>query len=989
VTYDRSTAGAFALAQIQFLSHIRYNITFSFFSVYFSEFRIQNSNFITALPKISLLLENANMKGKALEYIFLQGCRQHNLKNLTLKIPKQATTVITGVSGSGKSSLAFDTLFAEGQRRYLEYLSPQARSLIKQMPRPQVDLIEGLSPTLAIGQGSQHLYSRGTVATYTDIYDFLGLLYVSVGEQHSPATGKRLLRYSRQEIVELILNEYSNGSRLQLLAPVKLQNEKADQAIIRLQRMGFIRLRINGQEWTSEDPLPILNDQTIIDVIVDRLEIKEGIRERLAHSIETAMDLSQGILKVQEGKEGVIRFFTEVYVCPETGISFAPLEKADFNFNSVRGACPSCQGLGGYERVNPDLILNQLEWSIPEQVRIILDHLPKKASTTFQQLFNAFWERTGLSEEMDVYNLPPKIRKELLFGSDQFFDLAMEGTEEHVQAKWKGLLTILDQALKDKKTKGSLNELPFVEWQVCPACHGARLKPESLACLIHGKGIHQLCAMTVKALIQEIGKWKFKNKQALIAKEILPQIESRLHFLDQVGLGYLELDRQGKTLSDGEAQRILLASQIGTKLSGITYILDEPSLGLHRQDIKHLLQVIQDLKDLGNTVVLVEHEASLIQQADHLIELGPGAGIHGGELIFEGNYKSLLKEPQSLTGQWISGKKELPLPPKRKGKKPQLEVKDVSLHNIKNLSLKIPLESFVGFCGVSGSGKSSLVIDIIGEQIQQFLSRSISSTHLSNFEGIRRLVISQKQADRFSPRSIPATYVNLMTPLRQLFAETKLAKARGYTASRFSLNKRGGRCEACEGLGYSKVQMQLMPDMFIPCDVCQGQRYNYETLQVTWENLNMAQILSLSVSEAAELFRYNPHLAHTLKLMEELGLEYLTLGQPFNTLSGGEVQRLKLVADLATKSLEPTLYILDEPSAGLHLQDIEKLIKIFHRLVENGHSLFVIEHHLDILRQADWLVELGPGGGPQGGKLLFQGAPSKLAETDTPTGKLL
>lgn len=827
------------------------------------------------------------MKRKEAEYIYLQGCRQHNLKNLTLRIPKQAITVITGVSGSGKSSLAFDTLFAEGQRRYLEYLSPQARSLIKQMPHPQVDLIEGLSPTLAIGQGSQQLYSRGTVATYTDIYDFLGLLYVNIGEQHSPATGKRLHRYSRQEIVELILNEYASGTRLQLLAPIKLQNEAADQVILRLERMGFIRLRIDGREWTSEEPMPVLHPNTQIDTIVDRLEIKEGVRERLAHSIETAMDLSQGILKVQEGKEGPIRFFTEVYVCPETGLSFAPLEKADFNFNSIRGACPACQGLGGYE------------------------------------------------------------------------------IEE------------------------SLNELPFVEWQTCPVCHGARLKPESLACLIHGKGIHQLCAMTVTALIEEIDSWKFKGKQAVITKELLPQITSRLHFLNQVGLGYLELDRRGKTLSDGEAQRILLASQIGAKLSGLIYILDEPSLGLHRQEIQHLHQVIRDLKDLGNTIVLVEHESSLIKQADHLIELGPGAGIYGGELIFEGDYKSLLKDPASLTGQWISGKKELPAPPKRKGKKPQLEIADVSLHNIKNLSLKVPLESFVGFCGVSGSGKSSLVIDIIGEQIHHFLSRSVLPSHLSHYEGIKRLVVSQKQAERFSPRSIPATYVNLMTPLRQLFAETKLAKARGYTPSRFSLNKRGGRCEACEGLGYTKVAMQLMPDLFIPCEVCQGQRYNYETLQVTWENLNIAQILDLSVSEAAKLFRYNPHLAHTLELMAELGLEYLTLGQPFNTLSGGEVQRLRLVADLATKSLEPTLYILDEPSAGLHLQDIEKLIKIFHRLVDNGHSLFVIEHHLDILRQADWLVELGPGGGPQGGKLLFQGPPAKLKGAETPTGKLL
>ncbi len=802
-----------------------------------------------------------------MDKIKLFGCRQHNLKNLTFSIPKGAVTVITGISGSGKSSLAFDTLFAEGQRRYLEYLSPQTRSLIKQLPRPDVDLIEGLSPTLAISQGFRQLYPRGIVATYTDIYDFLTILYVNVGEQHSPATGKRLHRHTRQEIIELILKDYPSGTRIQLLAPVKLSREEPGEAIGRLQRMGFIRLRINGIDWISEDPLPPLDEKTQIDVIVDRLEMKEGVRERLALSLETALDLSLGILKVQEGKEGNIRLFTTVYVCPETGISFVPLEKADFNFNSPRGACQACHGLG------------------------------------------------------------------------------------------------------------------------CEVCHSGRLKPESLACLIRGKGIHQLCAMTVSDLIQEIGKWTFVGKQEVITKEIIPQILTRLNFLIQVGLGYLELSRQGNTLSDGEAQRILLASQIGAKLSGIIYILDEPSLGLHRQDIQHLHQVIRGLNDLGNTVILVEHESSLIKQADYLIELGPGAGIHGGNIIFQGDVKALLSDANSITGQWISGKKQLPPPPIRKGKKEQLEVKKASLHNIKNLSMKIPLESFVAFCGVSGSGKSTLAIDIIGEEIHQYLADGKQCSYLTNYEGIRRLVISQKQADRYSSRSIPATYVNIMKPLRELFAETRLAKARGYTPSRFSLNKRGGRCDTCEGLGYTKVA--LLSDLMIPCEVCQGQRYNYETLQVTWENLSIAQMLNLTVAEAAKLFRYNPYIAHPLELMQELGLEYLTLGQPFNTLSGGEVQRLRLVADLATKSLEPTLYILDEPSTGLHLQDIEKLIQIFHRLVENGHSLFVIEHHLEILRQADTLIELGPGGGPHGGELLFQGSPAKLSGKDTPTGKLL
>lgn len=816
----------------------------------------------------------------------LRGCRQHNLKNISLDIPCQKIVVITGVSGSGKSSLAFDTIFAEGQRRYLEYLSLKTRSLIKQLPKPAVDLVEGLSPALAIGQGKQTLYSRGTVATYTDIYDFLALLFANLGEQHSPSTGKRLIRYTRQEIIHLLLTEYPEGTRLQLLAPIKLNREPPEEAIKRLQQMGFIRLQLNGQEWLSDSPLPPLDASTQLDVVVDRVEIKEGIRERLSSSVETAMDLSQGILKIQQGRQGEIRYLTEIYICPETSLSFAPLKPNDFNFNSPQGACPICQGQGGQEQVNPDL--------------------PNS---------------------------------------------------------------------------------PSAQWLICPACHGGRLKPESLACLIRGKNIHQLCLLTVLDLIHEIEQWSFQGKEALITQEILPSIQKRLQFLKQAGLDYIQLTRQGKTLSDGEAQRIQLASQIGAKLSGILYVLDEPSLGLHRQDIQALYQIIEELKELGNTVLLIEHEKSLIQQAEHIIELGPGAGIHGGELIFQGSYEELLKDKKSLTGRWLSGKLSFPLPPKRQHSQ-HLDVNHASLHNLQDFSVQIPLGCLVGFCGVSGSGKSTLALDLIGEEIYQAIYHSTPSKHLSGYESFKRLVISEKQSERLSPRSIPATYVEIMTPLRQLFASTRLAKARGYTTSRFSLNKRGGRCEACEGLGQIRVSMQWMPDLLVPCEVCQGARYNYETLQITWENRNIAEILALSVEEAFPLFQYIPGIGFKLELMKELGLEYLALGQPFNTLSSGEIQRLRLVADLASKSLETTLYILDEPSAGLHFQDIEKLIKILHRLVDKGHSIFMIEHHLDLLRQADWLIELGPGGGPNGGRLIFEGTPRQLMRSDTPTGRV-
>ncbi len=746
-------------------------------------------------------------------------------------------------------------------------------------------------------------------------------------------------------------------------------------------------MKIEEEEWTSENPLPPKESISQLDVVVDRLELKEGIRERLATSVETALDLNQGILKIQEGRKGPIRYLTEIYVCPETSFAFAPLGPADFNFNSPRGACPVCRGQGGQEEVNPDLLFENSQIALVEQVRLILDQLPKKISTPFQQIFQIFLEHEEIQEGTKIQEISSDVFNQFLYGSSQVFEF--KTSLEHLKTTWQGLIPFLNRVLQDKKFKGSLSKMSFIEWKICPACRGGRLKSESLACLIKGKNIDQLCQLTVSQLLEDIQNWNFSGKEAVIAKEILPAIQTRLHFLQQVGLGYLELNRQGRTLSDGEGQRIQLASQIGNKLSGLIYILDEPSLGLHRQDIQYLQQVIQELKQLGNTIVMVEHEGGLISQADYVVELGPGAGEYGGHVTFQGTYPQLLQHVDSLTGLWLSGRKAFPKPPRRKPKQSWLQVKHASLHNLHNFSVKIPLGCLVGFCGVSGSGKSTLVLDLIGSQIRQHLAHHSSISYLEGYESIKRLVIGEKLAERFSARSIPATYVDLMTPLRQLFAETRLAKARGYTPSRFSLNKRGGRCEACEGLGALRVNMQLMPDLFIPCEVCQGLRYNYETLQVTWENRTIAEVLAMSVDEAVKFFRYIHTLAPTLELMQELGLGYLTLGQHFHTLSGGEIQRLKLVADLITKTQEPTLYLLDEPSAGLHFEDIEKLLAILHRLVDRGHSVFMIEHHLGLLQQADWLIELGPCGGPQGGKLIFEGLSDELNKTPTPTGRAL
>lgn len=750
--------------------------------------------------------------------LVIKGCRQHNLKDISLKIPKHCIVAFTGVSGSGKTSLAFDTIYAEGQRRFLEYLSPNARRLIRQMPKPEVDLIEGLSPTLAVSQTHRSLTSKSTLAMHTDLFDFLALIYAHIGEQHSPATGKRLTRYTRQEIVDKLLKTYPEGSRLQLLAPMRLGTESVAQAVGRLQKLGFLRLRLGGVEFEVGQHIP--EGTGALEVVIDRLQMQEGIRERLTASITTALDLSRGILMVQEGREGAVQYFTEIYLCPDSGLNFVPLRPRDFR----------------------------------------------------------------------------------------------------------------------------------------------SLSPEVLSCLIEQRNIAQLCALSVEALLQVVKGWHWQGRALKVAEEILPEVISRLEFLIQVGLGYLELDRTGETLSEGEAQRVQLAAQIGAKLSGILYVLDEPSRGLHRQDIHHLGGVIRKLKDLGNSVLIVEHDHYLLQLADHLVEIGPGSGIHGGKITFEGQPKMFFNQ----------GEKYLSAPKRRRKATEFLDVRHVTLHNLQDFSCRIPLGLLVGLYGVSGSGKSTLLLDVLAKQ--QLWSE--------------RLVVVEQGAAGISPRSFPATFVGVMTPLRELFAKTKLARARGYGAARFSPNVRGGRCEVCQGLGYNRINMEFMPDLFDTCEICQGKRFNEETLQITWEGLSIADVLALSSEAAAKQFEMIPAIGRPLQLMKELGLDYLTLGQVFNTLSGGEIQRLKLVADLAHQKLQPTLYLMDEPCAGLHINDIAKLAKVLQRLVGQGHSVIAVEHNLDFLTQCDWVLELGPGGGPKGGNLVFEGTPEQLRKAQTPTGRV-
>lgn len=796
----------------------------------------------------------------------LKGCRQNNLRNFSLTLPKQQVIAITGVSGSGKSSLAFDTIYAESQRRFLEYLSPQVRRWIKQMPRPEVDLIEGLSPSLAIDQHRRALSSRGTVATHTDIYDFLCLLYARVGVQHSPATGKPLSRLTKQQISEAILQDYPIGSRIQLIAPIRRDRETLSDAVQRLQKMGFVRLRIDGIELEEGQELPLSGQ---VEVVVDRLQMHEGVRDRLGASVITALELSHGILKVQEGTRGAEAFYTEVYLCPESGMAFAPLTPADLNPNSPHGACPNCQGAG------------------------------------------------------------------------------------------------------------------------CGACNQSGLQPVALACRIAGKNIVEICQLRVEDLAEEMPRWSFGKTEQVIADEILPEIGSRLAFLTEVGLGYLELDRDGGSLSEGEAQRVQLAALIGAKLSGILYVLDEPSRGLHRRDVGYLANVLRFLTDLGNTVLLVEHDKTLIRSADQIVEIGPGAGLHGGRLLFQGSLPELIANQESPTGAWLTGSGSRPKAKGRREAKQSLRVRNATLHNLQKATVDIPLGILVGIYGVSGSGKSTLALDIVAHQLQEWMAHETPCPNLEGYEQVQRMSLTEQRIAGATARSNPASYIDLMDILRSLFAQTKLAQARGYTPTRFSLNRPGGRCEACEGLGLTRVDMGFLPDLYVPCEVCNGKRYHYETLQVLWEGLSIADVLDLSAEDALAVFAYFPEVARRLQLMVELGLAYLCLGQSFTTLSGGEMQRLKLISELARKQTKPTLYIMDEPCVGLHFSDVAKLAAILNRLVDAGHSVIVVDHNLELVNECDWIIELGPEGGPKGGKVIFEGTPEKLLKAKTATGQCL
>ncbi|MBB64149.1 MAG: excinuclease ABC subunit A [Waddliaceae bacterium] len=935
------------------------------------------------------LIEFEHAIVRFMEQIRIRACRQNNLKGLSLDLPLHKIIVITGVSGSGKSSLALDTLHTEGQRRYLACLSSQLRQSLKQIPKPDFDSIEGLGPTLALFQQRLLFHPQTTVASHTDLYDLLALLFARIGEQYSPATGKKLQRLSRQEIVENILKRYPEKTKLQLIAPIQIQDEALTDTVSRLQRMGYVKFRLQKHAWDPDmDRWP---DQVVssIDVVVDRISMREGIRERLSQSIETILDLSKGVVEVQEGHDGDTVLFTEIYVCPESGLSFAPLDPADFRPRS-KGACPHCQGKKGRFHFLNDQVQWNPKQNIDEQVTELLRHFSSRQSSTYQKLWVAYQESGAGPGDKLLKDLSDDEWSTVLEGDSHplSISLRVQGEERSLQAQWKGLIHLIEEDLAQKKEESLFYGKPYCRWKECALCLGSGLKQEVLFCRIEKENIVELCQKPIKELLHWFSTIKLTGIEESIANELVPLIKERLQFFLDLGLDYLELGRLCKELSEGEAQRVHLAAQVAAKLSGVLYILDEPSHGLHSHDIQYLQNTLKHMKEQGNSLLLVEHNPMLIRQADHLVEIGPGAGVHGGKLCFQGTLDELLKS-KSVSSPWLNGSKRLPAASRPRRSTKHLQISNVDSHNLKNLNLQIPLGILVGFCGVSGSGKSSLLLHCVANELQRFLQHQETSKYVQNPEEVSRVLLVNQERGAVNTRSIPATYIGIMNTLRRLLSETKLAKARGYDAGRFSLNKRGGRCDGCEGLGQVRVRLEFLSDLYVPCELCDGKRFNYETLQVAWNGKNISEILEMTAEEALEQFQAIPDIASKLRLMVELGLDYLTLGQAFHTLSGGEIQRLKLVTELSKENEVPTLFILDEPSSGLHFEDTEKLLQILHRLVDSGHSVYMIEHRLELLEQCDYLIELGPGAGPNGGEVVFQGPPKNLLKKNTRTGVAL
>ena len=925
--------------------------------------------------------------------IFIKGARVHNLKNIEVEIPRNKFVVITGVSGSGKSSLAFDTLYAEGQRRYVESLSAYARQFLGLMEKPDVDYIEGLSPAISIEQRKASKNPRSTVATVTEIYDYLRLLFARIGIPHCPDDNTPLEKRSLDEIVDEIL-KFGLGMRLILLAPV-IRGRKGEyrELFERYLRRGFLRARVDGEIYELEDP-PVLERYKThtIEIVVDRIELEEGIRSRLAESTETALKEADGIVKVvtEEGEEFV---FSEKLMCPKCGFSMEEIEPRLFSFNSPYGACPYCGGLGVKYEIDPSRLVTSSELSILEGAL--------KPWGEPNPFLRDKLERIARHYHVDLdlpwADLPQKFKNVVLYGTE--YPEKFDPERPHASQEfyfYEGLIPYLWRRYYQTESDWVKDEIEkFMLKKVCPACGGSRLKREALFVKIRDHSIWDIVQKTVEEALEFFLHLQLRGREYIIGKQILKEIIARLRFLKDVGVGYLTLDRATETLSAGEEQRVRLATQIGSGLVGVLYVLDEPSIGLHPRDMHRLIDTLINLKEMGNTVVVVEHDKATIEAADWVIDLGPGAGEKGGKIVATGTPEDIKKNKRSLTGQYLAGLRKIPIPKKRR--KPQgkwLVIKGARQNNLKNIDVKFPLGLFICVTGVSGSGKSSLVEDTLYRALMRrfYGSREPVGEHdkIEGLEYIDKVInIDQSPIGR-TPRSNPGTYTSAFTPIRELFANLKESRKRGYSPGRFSFNVKGGRCEACKGEGFIKVEMQFLPDIYIPCEVCKGKRYNRETLEVKYKDKSIADVLDMSVDEAYKLFKDIPQIERKLKLLKDVGLGYIKLGQPATTLSGGEAQRIKLAKELSKVATGKTLYILDEPTTGLHFEDVKKLINVLNKLVDKGNTVIIIEHNLDIVKSADWIIDLGPEGGDKGGYIVAEGPPEKVAEVqESYTGRYL
>ena len=941
--------------------------------------------------------------------IVIKGAKEHNLKNIDVEIPRNKLVVITGLSGSGKSSLAFDTLYAEGQRRYVESLSNYARQFLQQMSKPNVDYIEGLSPAISIEQRKASSNPRSTVATLTEIYDYFRLLFAHIGEPYCYKCGRKISSQSIEQITKQVM-KFPSGSAIQILAPV-VRGRKGEyrELFQEIRREGFLRVRVDGKIMSLDEEIFLdKNKKHSIEVVVDRLKIKEGIESRLADSLELASERGNGLILVTvKEKDGEKEYpFSLRFACPQCGISYEEISPRMFSFNSPYGACPACNGLGTQQSIDPELVVPEPEKSIREGAIVPWEEgvgfyrWARTASRYYFRQLASVARHYKFSLDTPFKDLPPSIQQVILYGSNSEeieFTEYRGGDYYTYRAPFEGVIPNLERRYRETDSTYVKEEIQkYIRETPCSVCKGARLRPESLAVKIRGKNIYDVVRMSVKECQRFFSSLRPTQREKLIAGEILKEIIKRLGFMVNVGLDYLTLDRRIGTLSGGEAERIRLATQIGSGLVGVIYILDEPSIGLHQRDIKRLLDTLKELRDLGNTIIVVEHDRSTIEAADHIIDLGPGAGEHGGKIVFQGSVSGIKNCPQSLTGKYLKGELKIPLPLRRRhatdGR--YLKVIGAKEHNLKSINVEIPIGTFTCITGVSGSGKSTLVEDILYKALAQHFYRSrVKPGKYERIEGLEHIdkvvVIDQSPIGR-TPRSNPATYTGLFTPIRQIFARVEEARMRGYSQGRFSFNVRKGRCHQCKGEGMIKIEMQFLPDVYVPCDVCKGKRYNRETLQIKYKGKNIADVLEMTVEEALEFFHNIPQVKRKLKTLYDVGLGYIQLGQPAPTLSGGEAQRVKLARELSKIGTGKTLYILDEPTTGLHFADIEKLLSVLNRLVDKGNTVLVIEHNPDVIKVADYIIDLGPEGGDEGGQVVACGAPEQIAQNPkSHTGQVL